>query len=54
MKLKHYFQRWTAEGWLVTNGRNISALWAMLQITVAPSVKPLKNSSEHFPLREIS
>lgn len=54
MKLKHYFQRWTAEGRLVTNGRNISALWAMLQITIAPSVKPLKNSSEHFPLREIS
>lgn len=39
---------------LVTNGRKMSALWAMLQITSAPSVKPLKNSPEHFPLGEIT
>lgn len=52
--LKLYFQRWRTEECLDTNGRNISALWAMLQITAVPSVKPLKNSSEHFPLREIT
>lgn len=52
--LQLYFQRWGTEKCLVTNGRNMSALWAMLQITSAPSVKPLKNSPEHFPLGEIT
>lgn len=52
--LQLYFQRWGTEECLVTNGRNMSALWAMLQITSAPSVKPLKNSPEHFPLGEIT
>lgn len=52
--LKLCFQRWRTEECLVTNSKNISALWAMLQITAAPSVKPLKNNSEHFPLREIT
>lgn len=52
MKWKLYIQK--TDERLVTNGRNTSALWAMLQTTAAPSAKLLWNSSEHFPLWEIS